>query len=446
MSDFPNDKQLSSMSISEVKIYIESIEPDDSLIELLAKDPRAGVHTIAKKIAARKNRIEQLKHKQEELKAIERKIRTSGKKIIAGLDEAGRGPLAGPVVAAAVILPEGADLPGLDDSKKLTAAKREDLFEQITLKATAWGIGMVDNEEIDDIGILKAAMKAMCIAVENMNMNPDIALVDGNQSPGLACKERLIVDGDARCFSIAAASIIAKVTRDRIMIDMNNIFPGYGFAQHKGYGTQQHIEALRSMGSCDIHRFSFKIVSEVSPSGSVSAILKKRLLHAPTSEAFDRTVSGIERIREHLSENDLMVLRSIYSDCKAKMKNDCIKTGALGEETSCMYLIRKGYCILDRNWRAERYSYEIDIIARIKKTIVFCEVKTSKTNRFGPSVSWVTPEKIDRISKAAGEYIAVHNLKGYLFRFDVIGLHVKGDTFEIEHIKNAFSVPESHER
>ncbi len=318
MAQFPDKKQLSKLSISKIREIVESTDPDDTIIELLSSDTRAGVRALVRKLENRKRRTEFAIERHRELCEIENELRIDGKKLIAGVDEAGRGPLAGPVVAAAAILPEDACLLGLDDSKKLTAKKREELFVNITAVAVAWGIGMVDNEEIDEIGILKAAMKAMRIALKNMKVTPDIALVDGNYSPGLNCKERMVVDGDARCLSVAAASVIAKVTRDRIMVDMDTVFPGYGFVRHKGYGSDEHVKALQKLGPCDIHRFSFKIVPKISPEGTASAILQKRLLNAPTRKAFEHAVNSIAHIKEYLHERDIEVLREKYRSCKKR--------------------------------------------------------------------------------------------------------------------------------
>ena len=312
MSSPLDEKKFINFSIAEIKSFVERHGPDENIIKDLSSDSRAGVRALAQKLQNRKRKAEQLMQKEAEMFAIEKQLITEGKKVIAGVDEAGRGPLAGPVVSAAVVLPEKVNLPDLDDSKKLTAKKREELFELITSQAIAWNIGMVDNDEIDEIGILSAAMKSMRIAIENLKLIPDIAIVDGNQSPKLNCEERLIVNGDARCRSIAAASIIAKVTRDRIMIEMDSMFPGYDFASHKGYGAKAHVDAIIKLGPCDIHRFSFKIVPAKSPAGTQSAILKKRLLNAPTKEAFDRAAKSIVRIRNTLHESDIEALREIY--------------------------------------------------------------------------------------------------------------------------------------
>ena len=176
---------------------------------------------------------------------------------ICGVDEAGRGPLAGDVYAAAVILPEEYDLPGLDDSKKLTAKARERLYESIKAQAVAWAVGIATVDEIAEINILRAALLAMKRAVEALPVPAAFALIDGNQRPPLSIPCETLVHGDARCASIAAASILAKVSRDRAMVALDEQYPGYGFAQHKGYGTRAHYEALEQLGPCFVHRLSF---------------------------------------------------------------------------------------------------------------------------------------------------------------------------------------------
>jgi ribonuclease HII len=176
---------------------------------------------------------------------------------IAGVDEAGRGPLAGPVVAAAVIFPKEFFIYGVDDSKKLQARKREELFIMISQQAVSVGVGIIDHKVIDRINILQATHLAMRRALENLAVKPDYVLVDGNSFKHDTLRFQNIIGGDAKSFTIAAASIIAKVTRDRLMCELDACFPHYGFARHKGYGTPQHIEAIRSYGICEIHRKSF---------------------------------------------------------------------------------------------------------------------------------------------------------------------------------------------
>ncbi len=179
---------------------------------------------------------------------------------IAGVDEAGRGPWAGPVVAAAVILDPSRIPQGIDDSKALDADDRERLFERISVTALAIGVGIGDVDRIDRDNILAATMWAMSEAVAQLSARPRLAIIDGNRAPRLACQTRTIVKGDAKCLSIAAASIIAKVTRDRLMIELAREMPGYGFERHKGYGTPEHRAALVRLGLTPQHRRSFKPV------------------------------------------------------------------------------------------------------------------------------------------------------------------------------------------
>lgn len=181
-----------------------------------------------------------------------------GFSLICGVDEAGRGPLAGPVCAAAVILPPDLELEGLNDSKKLSEKRREALYPLICEQALAYGIAFASEQEIDEINILQATFLAMRRAVEQLGQKPDLALVDGNREPDFGdIPVRTIVKGDSRSANIAAASILAKVTRDRFMLEQDAVYPQYGFAVHKGYGTQKHYAALREFGPCPIHRRSF---------------------------------------------------------------------------------------------------------------------------------------------------------------------------------------------
>lgn len=189
---------------------------------------------------------------------------TQGYKTVCGIDEAGRGPLAGPVFAAAVILPAGLVIDGLDDSKKLSEKKRDILFDIIKEQAVSCSIAKADVEEIEEYNILKATFLAMKRAVEGLDLKPDIALIDGNMKPGLSIDERTLVKGDSRCPSIAAASILAKVSRDRFMLEVDKQYPEYQFFRHKGYGTKLHYEMIEKYGISPVHRRSFlkKITGE----------------------------------------------------------------------------------------------------------------------------------------------------------------------------------------
>ena len=189
--------------------------------------------------------------------AIENTHFEKGVQLICGVDEAGRGPLAGPVCAAAVILPKGVDIPGLNDSKKLTDKRRRELFPIIQEIAVAYGIAMVDHAKIDEINILQATYEAMRQAIAKLSVKPELALVDGNRSSDFGVPVETVVHGDSLSASVAAASILAKVTRDDYMLEMAQQYPGYGFEIHKGYGTKAHYEALTQLGASPIHRMSF---------------------------------------------------------------------------------------------------------------------------------------------------------------------------------------------
>ncbi len=202
---------------------------------------------------------EQLIAQYHEMSYYENQLREKGYRYIAGLDEAGRGPLAGPVVAGAVILPPDTELviPGVDDSKKLSSLRRGKLLEEIKEKAIAWAVGIVDVETIDQINILQATKKAMTQAVEGLRTAPEVLLIDAVELAQVSLPQQPLIHGDALSVSIAAASIVAKETRDAMMIALDSLYPEYGFASNKGYGSAQHIAALRKYGPCPIHRRTF---------------------------------------------------------------------------------------------------------------------------------------------------------------------------------------------
>ena len=203
-----------------------------------------------------------MKEKEElrlkELKKIEEELYNSGVNLICGIDEAGRGPLAGPVVVAAAIMPRDSMIEGVNDSKKVSEKKREKLYDLITDEAIAYGVGIIDQKEIDRINILNATKEGLTMAVKELNPKPDLIIVDALSkidTEGIPYKS--IIKGDAKCYSIACASIIAKVTRDRIMRQWDEVYPQYGFIKHKGYGTAAHIAAIKEYGLCPLHRLSF---------------------------------------------------------------------------------------------------------------------------------------------------------------------------------------------
>ena len=198
------------------------------------------------------------------MEPFEAEVRTRGFRVIAGLDEAGRGPLAGPVVAAAVVLPPRGKWTGVDDSKKLSPAQREKIFPLLFEKALSVGVGIVEAQEIDRLNILQASLRAMQLAVEKLSLPPDFLLIDGIHSLHLSLPQQTIPKGDQRCLSIAAASIVAKVTRDRLMTAYHDQYPEYNFARHKGYGTKEHLQAIRKYGCCPLHRQSFRTIYQLS--------------------------------------------------------------------------------------------------------------------------------------------------------------------------------------
>ena len=188
---------------------------------------------------------------------IENGLYSEAVQCICGVDEAGRGPLAGPVCAAAVILPRGLEIPGLTDSKKLSDKKRRELFPVIMEQAIAYGIGFASHEEIDEINILQATFLAMQRAIDQLKVRPDLALIDGNRQKDFGIPVKTVVKGDSLSANIAAASVLAKVTRDNVMEELAKKYPEYGFEIHKGYGTKAHYEALRAYGASEVHRMSF---------------------------------------------------------------------------------------------------------------------------------------------------------------------------------------------
>ena len=203
-----------------------------------------------------------MKEKEEQrlnmLKQYENDLRNKGYKYICGIDEAGRGPLAGPVVVASVIMPENSMIEGVNDSKKVSEKKREKLYDLILEESISYGVGIIGQDEIDEINILNATKKGLTMSLQELTQKPDLIIVDAlTHIDTLGIPYESIIKGDAKCYSISAASIIAKVTRDRIMREWDKVYPQYGFAQHKGYGTSAHINAIKEFGPCPLHRKSF---------------------------------------------------------------------------------------------------------------------------------------------------------------------------------------------
>ncbi len=321
---------------------------------------------------------------------IENKYWKSKGNLIAGIDEAGRGPLAGPVVAAAVIFSQDHDpIDDIKDSKKLTEKKREALYDKIVDQAKSVGIGLVDHATIDKINILQATYKAMRMAIGQTRLPIDFLLVDGRPLKNSIIPQEAIVGGDRKCYSIAAASIIAKVYRDRLLKKYDKIFPQYNFAGHKGYGTKAHCAAIEKFGASPIHRKSFKRVKGYEP--------------------------------------NLLTIKN----------NRTI--GAIGENQAAYYLFKKGYEIVERNYHFSAYG-EIDIIAAIDNTLVFVEVKTNRHNYFGLPEERVDERKQEQLFTIAEAYLAEHDYEEYECRFDVMSINIEKNKFIVKHLKDAFQL------
>lgn len=250
-------RMMTEKKIGMIKEELQAAE-DTSLpffIETYEKDLRAGVQKLVEQARKRLQKLEDEKQRIYALQEYERKYPDAA--FICGIDEVGRGPLAGPVVAGAVILPKNCEILYINDSKKLSAAKREELYDVIMDQAIAVGIGQASSQRIDEINILQATYEAMREAIKNLGVTPDILLNDAVTIPQVDIMQVPIIKGDAKSISIGAASIIAKVTRDRMMVDYDKEYPGYGFADNKGYGSAAHIAALKELGATPIHRRSF---------------------------------------------------------------------------------------------------------------------------------------------------------------------------------------------
>lgn len=248
---------MSEKKIGEIKLELEQslIEEYSDFIVRYQNDERAGVQKLIAKARSGLEKLTKEKERIEQLKEYEKKY--TDYEFICGIDEVGRGPLAGPVVAGAVILPKDCNILYINDSKKLSEKKREELYDEIMEKALATGIGMVGPERIDEVNILNATYEAMREAIGKLDPQPNLLLNDAVTIPMVDIKQVPIIKGDAKSISIGAASIIAKVTRDRMMVEYGRFYPEYDFASNKGYGSAKHIEALKKIGPCPIHRRSF---------------------------------------------------------------------------------------------------------------------------------------------------------------------------------------------
>lgn len=254
--DYEQNK-MGNIKIAQVKLEFmqADISAIPAIIEKYQSDERSGVINICSQYKSKFNNYHMELKRMDSMKVYERKYNNYN--YICGIDEVGRGPLAGPVIAGAVILPKDCDILYINDSKKLSERKREELYDEILQSAISFGIGSIPPNKIDEINILQATLEAMKQAVNNLKVEADILLIDAVTIPNMSIRQVPIIKGDAKSISIAAASILAKVTRDRYMVAYDKIFPGYGFADNKGYGSKQHIEAIKRLGPTPIHRKSF---------------------------------------------------------------------------------------------------------------------------------------------------------------------------------------------
>ena len=341
--------ELENMTVAQIRDLSVDWSEEAPQWALVEKDSRAGVRRLA--VQARKQwarqRAEEARRK--ELLQFEQRLWGRGVQRVAGVDEAGRGCLAGPVVAAAVVLPADADLPGLDDSKKLSARKREVLYDAVIAQAISTSIAGVDAPEIDQINILQASLKAMREAIGGLEVVPQHVLVDGHIRPGSSLKEtalsgrRCAISVNCRCFGAA------KVYRDRLLVEADETYPDYGFAGHKGYGSPDHMAALRLNGPCPLHRRSFAPVAELlGPSRSAAYASFVDGLEAADSPAeLERMARFIKGATGDLPEEELRALRALYRKRLAALED----VGRMGETRAEAFLLEAGYQVLERRYR-----------------------------------------------------------------------------------------------
>ena len=375
-------------SISEIKEILGncSMEELPEQIKQFEEDSRKGVQTALASFRKKYEKYQLELERLEEILTYERGLWEAGYDLVAGIDEVGRGPLAGPVVAAAVILPKECKIEGVNDSKKLSAKKRDELYDIILEKAVSYGIGIVSNERIDEINILQATYEAMREALSQLKPKADYILADAVTIPMVSTPQRGIVKGDAKSMSIGAASIVAKVYRDRMMEAYDEVYPGYGFASNKGYGAAEHLEGIRKQGITPIHRKTFV----------------KNFLPQDGETTSDK--------------------------------------GHRGEALAAKQMEKMGYEILKRNYYA--LKGEIDIIAKKDNYIVFTEVKYRQNEEMGTPAEAVDYKKQQNIIRAAKVYMAENCLleEGYDFRFDVAEVLTQDGKNYFRYTEDAFQI------
>ena len=421
-------------TIAEIRRQLASLDAmDEELLRALEADSRRGVKALALRERRKRKADAAERARLEKMLILEQTLRSKGARHIAGVDEAGRGPLAGPVVAAAVVLPEDVHLPGLNDSKVLSPERREVLFDSIRGAALAFAVGEASVAEIDELNILQATLLAMRRALEGLELQPDRVLIDGNQLPKGPYPELAVVDGDATSLSIAAASILAKVTRDHQMIEYDRDYPEYGFARHKGYGSADHVRALREHGPCPIHRRSFGTVAGLLTGFSEDFTMFAEGIDQAGALGELRAIGeSIAKARAALKPEEVEALRERYWARQAVLG----RPGRRGENIAATHLLGAGYEILTRNFRAA--GGEIDLIARRQDVLAFVEVKTATSSRFAPPEDWVTVDKQRQIARVAKAYLQGNPIPDVTPRFDVVVVRLSEEGRSLRHIEGAF--------
>ena len=375
-------------TINDIKLKFSyaSFQQLNDLIQQYTSDNRKGVQNIVHCYQKKAEAYQKEQSRLESMLLFERECYQKGYHIVAGIDEVGRGPLAGPVVTAAVILPENCKIEYVNDSKKLSERKREELYHKICEKAISYSIGVVSAERIDSINILQATYEAMKQAIYHLSVSPEFILVDALRIPDITINQRGIIGGDGKNISIAAASIVAKVTRDNMMKEFSKLYPQYAFEKNKGYGSKEHIDAIKKYGICPIHRKTF--------------------------------------------------ITNILSEKKETAKSKNKQKGNKGELLAVREMQKMGYTILERNFR--RSSGEIDIIAQKDDCLVFTEVKLRQTESYGLPCEAVTLSEQKRIIETAKYYIFENDITTLTICFDIAEILVKQGKYFFRYIQNAF--------
>jgi ribonuclease HII len=422
---------LGRLTVAQVALLARSLADGDPVWVLLEQDPRRGVRALVAERGRRQADARRSAARTDQLLEFEQRFWGRGVHCLAGVDEVGRGCLAGPVVAAAVVLPPGQRLPGLDDSKKLTAPARERLAAAVRDVALGVGLGVVEAADIDRLNILQATLAAMRQALAALDPPPEHVLVDGSQRPHSAWPETVLVGGDARSQTIAAASVIAKVHRDQLMVDLDSTYPGYGFAQHKGYGSAAHLRALQELGPCPLHRRSFAPVLRALPPTSVEA-MAGRLAACSDAAELDRVAIQVAQTAMAFGPAAQHRLRQL----ERRRREVFTASGRHGEDLAAEYLTGLGYQVLARRYRVR--GGEIDVVACDAGEWVFVEVKTARCGSQADPVERVHRRQRARLELAARHFLARHRGDPAPCRFDLITIILHPDRAEIDHVPDAF--------